>query len=762
MPIAPRSQAVAAVALTVTLLLSAPLEAATSQICLTPPPESQRFRPLTEAPPDPWPAPVVRTDHPRLFFDPAHLRRFRAHWTDPAYASVVREYKYDTGLDPVSEALRGLAIRDDAACRLAARTVLAEGWHPKMNLSSGPPGGFDWKLFGPPEYLFGDAETLVFDWCHFALTPDLKARLVAKIDAQNRMREEALDKRIQWHEAHFLGLHGYLMGVLAIAGEPGAADRLQKAQNALQNWIELGNELHGDGSYKTYTYQDTFLIAPAILWSMATGQDVVRRDQFVMHHADFLLRRLSQDGADFVAGPGDQASDARGMIIRLQNPSALGPLMIADYLHDGFAQWLGQFLSEKQGFGTRWDNPRWLDLIFHDDSLAPVPPARADIPPVRYMPQGGMVDMRSAWNIGRADADDIDAWFYLGPWTAHAEADAGHFTLWRGNDDLITEGDDYLSRPTRYHVLWNVLSLARNTAVFSPTGSAAPDLDGSQLPLSTAVYDDRRLYGEVGGARLAAEESAATKARFATLSAEAYPVANRIIWYPQYAGYFGHIFGFSDRGGIATATGDATIAYDPAHVLSFRRTVADVKPDVFIIRDRFRLNGVQTVRMLFHTRERPGVSGLRGTEEAGILESRSDRVTITRGRSRAVIQVLWPAGATVRLVGGPGYENYRDGKNIDAASNAADWLLKQPDFPARLARVTGIWRIEIESTPQAASGEMIVAISVGARGAATPSVRLVRDGDGERVELRHNGRPVTVNLPDDQDTDNDLGPCVGG
>ena len=107
-------------------------------------------------------------DHPRLFFDAAHLRRFRAHWSDPAYASVVREYKYDVGLDPVSEALRGLAVDDEAACRLAARTVVADGWRPKINLSSGPPGGFDWKLFGPPEYVYGDAAALVFDWCYCA------------------------------------------------------------------------------------------------------------------------------------------------------------------------------------------------------------------------------------------------------------------------------------------------------------------------------------------------------------------------------------------------------------------------------------------------------------------------------------------------------------------------------------------------------------------------------------------------------------------
>jgi hypothetical protein len=763
-PHLPRSYAVATMFAAAACLLSSRLDAATSQACPAPPSQSERLRPLTETPPHPWSTPTIRQDHPRLFFDAAHLRRFRLHWSDPAYASVVREYKYDVGLDPVSEALRGLAVDDEAACRLAARTVVADGWRPKMNLSSGPPGGFDWKLFGPPEYVYGDAAALVFDWCYAALTPELKSRLVAKIEKQNQMREDALDKRFQWHEAHFLGLHAYLMGVLAIQGEPGASDRLQKAQNALQNWTDVGNELHGDGSYKTYSYQDTFLIAPAILWSMATGQDVVRRNQFIMHHADFLLRRLSQDGQDFVAGPGDQAADPRGMIIRLQNPSALGPLMIADYLRDGFAQWLGQFMLEKQGFSLRWDNPRWLDLIFHDDGLTPVPPTRAGIPLVRYMPRGGMVDMRSAWNIGHGDASDIDAWFYLGPMTEHAETDAGHFTLWRGNDDLITEGANYLSRPTRYHILWSALSLARNTAVFSPEGGTAPDLEGGELPPPTMVYDDGRQFGDVGAERLVKSESQAARSRLATLSAEAYPVANRVIWYPEYAGYLGRIVDFRDTGPVASAIGDATAAYDSLHVLSFRRSVIDVKPDVFIIRDRFRLSDVGRVRMLFHVRERPDTSGLQvvaGTASAGILEGRGNRVTVTRGRSQATIQVLWPATTTIRLVGGPGFENYLDGENVDARSNAAGWLLKQPDFAARIARVTGTWRIEIESNPKTADGEIVVAISVGPRGAVPPDARLSRGGHDETVELRRgNGRRIAVDLSNNEGLDRDVAACA--
>jgi hypothetical protein len=717
--------------------------------------------PLTVTPPHPWPASRIRPDHPRLFFDQVHLARFRRHWRDPAYASIVREYNDDASLDPLSEALRGLAMEDAPECRLAARAVAGD-YRPNMNLSIGPPGGTDFTLFGPPEAVYGDPAALVFDWCYFALTPDLKRRLVAKIERRNEMRQAALDKRFQWHEAYFSGFNTYLMGVLAIAGEPGAADRLPQAQNALQNWIELGNELHGDGSFKTYFYQDLFQIAPAILWSMATGQDVVRRDQFVLHHAEFMLRRLSQDGRNFIAGPGDQAADARGMIIRSRVPSPLGPLMIADYLHDGFAQWLGQFLLEKQGFGVRRDSPRWLDLIFHDDRLTPVPPARAGIPLVRYMPEGGMIDMRSGWHIGDADAHDIDAWFYLGPMTAHAEMDAGHFTLWRGDDDLITEGDDYLSRPTTYHLRWSVLSNARNTALFLPVGAAAPDLVGGQLPIPTMIYDDARKFGDVGGERLVKAESPETRARIAHLSAAHYPIANRLVWYPEYAGYLGQITHFHDGGTVATATGDATVAYDPRHVLDYRRSVIDLKPDLFVIRDRFRLERVATVRMLFHTRERPEAPGLRlvtGSRDAGILEGEGGRVTIYRGQSQAVIKVLWPRRVTIRLIGGPGYEDYIDGHDVRPYPEGAEWLLRQPDYPARLARIRGAWRIELETTPDAAKGEMIVAIAVGPRGARAPMVHFRRDGEAQSIVVDRADGEKTLCLAAAQ-PDRTLMPCA--
>src|SRR6185437_1809484 len=84
-----------------------------------------------------------------------------------------------------------------------------------------------------------------------------------------------------------------------------------------------------------------------------------------------------------------------------------------------------------------------------------------------------------------------------------------------------------------------------------------------------------------------------------------------------------------------------------------------------------------------------------------------------------------------------------------------------PDFAARIARITGTWRIEIENLHPGRDGETIVAIAVGARGATAPAVHLVRAGSAETVELRRgNGRPIAISLSDTKESDRDIAACV--
>jgi hypothetical protein len=667
------------------------------------PPEATRFRPLTVNP-HLWDQPAVRAGHPRLYVDSEALKRLEANWRDPAFRGIVGLYRGKT--DPLSRALQYLATGDASLCHAAVPDALAEPY----------------KLAGPSRAVYGDEASLVFDWCYGALSTAQRAALVQFIDSRNALREAALDKRFQWHEAHFLGFHAYLQGVLAVEGERGASSRLAKAAAAIQNDTELANEVHGDGTYKTYAYQDLFLVTPSILWSIATGEDLVRRNHYLLNRPEVLLRLLSADGGDVMAGPGDQVADGRGMLQADQRPSAIGPLLLAGYLKDGLAQYVGERIRERQGWGRPTD-PQWLALLLVDEGVKRLAPEAAGIPLSREMPIGGMVNFRSGWDPARPETV---AWFDLGPRTEHAEPDAGHFTIWRGNDDLIVSGTNYFGSPSAYRDRWGGLSFARNTMVFSPAGSPRPDRDGSQLG------------ADAGQAR--------------RLSAEHFPVANRLIWYPGAILYQGAITDYRDEDGIVTAGGDATAAYDPRHVTRYRRTIIFVRPDLFIIRDEFSLRGVDRVRALFHLRQAPEIAGLRpvqGSAGAGILEAEGDRALVQRGQSRAVIQLLWPRSAKLRAVGGNGFEAYIDGIDVDPASTAQSWVLdpRRKDLAKRMELVKGQWRLEIETDPAAANGEMITAISIGPKGSQAPPLALQSRDGRQVVAMEEGGRRVEIPLP---------------
>ncbi|HSY85619.1 MAG TPA: hypothetical protein VLA85_03535, partial [Verrucomicrobiae bacterium] len=188
------------------------------------------------------------------------------------------------------------------------------------------------------------------------------------------------------------------------------------------------------------------------------------------------------------------------------------------------------------------------------------------------------------------------------------------------------------------------------------------------------------------------------------------------------------------------------------HVTRYRRTIIFVRPDLFIIRDEFSLRSVDRVRALFHLRQAPEIAGLRpvqGSAGAGILEAEGDRALVQRGQSRAVIQLLWPRSAKLRAVGGNGFEAYIDGVDVDPASTAQGWVLdpRRKDLAKRMELVKGQWRLEIETDPAAANGEMITAISIGPKGSLPPQLALQSRGGRQVVAMEEGGRRIEIPLP---------------
>jgi hypothetical protein len=651
--------------------------------------------------PNAWPlAEVVRT-HPRLFFNAERLQRFKSRWNDPQYAKVVGWYA--GGKEPLSLALTALATDDPKTAKAAADAALA----------------LPYRVAGLNAAGYCDPKTLVFDWCYALLDTGTREALAKRISEGIDRREADITARNSpVHESHYTGLQAYLSDVLALEGEAGMPSRLRKAQNLLQHWMETADEGYGDGLSKFYAYQDVSMVTPPCLFATATNTDFFARYAYAAHRADVLLRQLSADGTGFIQQPGDQATNERGFL--LQTPASVGPFMIAEMRRDALAQFLGEKMLARQGLDGNNTIPFWLLLLFRDESVKAAGPQELGVPPVELFKTSGTVNFRSGWEQVESGGTDLSAWFYAGPRTAHARPDAGHFVLWRGDDNLICNGSNYFGYTSGPHFWdWETQSISRNTVLFSPKGAARPDREGCQIqdpPVAASV------------AHYPASARGKVWAHFGPI------------------GYQGEITSFKDSPVATVVVADITAAYDPQHVRRYTRTMVYVKPYVFLIRDAYDLEDVERVRMVLHYRGQPVAEGLAvkaGSDKAGILEGPAGPLLVQRGQSRTRVQLLSPAGATLRLVGGGGFEAYVDGQNIPLSKEA--WILRHPEFgPTAAGYLNGQWRSEFETEPKNGGGEILVAIAAGSREGTLPEVVLENRDSGAIVVVKRGQATVRV------------------
>ncbi|MFQ5823915.1 MAG: hypothetical protein ACE5JB_07665 [bacterium] len=661
--------------------------------------KAEAKRPATEHP-NPWPLATVRPSHPRLWFNQENLALLRVRWNDPAHKNIVDNYKNSN--DALSSALRYLATGNVSDAQAAISEALSYG-----NSAD----------HGEREAAWGDVPSLVFDWCYDQLSSSQKSSLISKIQGrQASLVKNTLDY-FRWHEIHLRGVHAYISAVLAIEGEPGVSSQLREAQNVLQNLQELGDEVSGDGAYRPYFYQGSYQPLSFFLWTTATDLDVVSRSGFTRHLPDFIVRRLSQSGSRFTRGEGDDDGDESGYFVKT-NLAAGTFYMIASHFNDPLAQWLGNTLRDHDQ-PYHWPSSRepiWLSLIYYDPSIPSNSPGSTNQPLVKYFDKDGMVHFRSGWNFDPTATDDIMAWFYNGPKPTHSENSQNHFTIWRGDDDLAITGGNYFGSPSKYDDHYFGHAIARNTLIFSPKGSSAPDKDG----------------GQVNGKWLQ------------PISSEKYPIADELVWYQGETSYRGEITYFINQPDYAITTGDASIAYDHNHVYTpdgsryFIRDFIYLKPDIFLIRDRFALSDVDNIRWILHSRTKPIYTGtstvIRGSSNAGILEATGNKFAVEKGDSRLEVNLLWPSQATLRFVGGEGYEAWVDGSNSDPSTDAQGWLLDHPYLPIRMGLSKNQWRTEIETTPTKANGNIITALFVsGIQSNLEKPVFLLRENGNDKV-----------------------------
>jgi hypothetical protein len=658
--------------------------------------------------PDPLPLSNIRPDHPRLWFNSDNLHLLRERWHDPAYAEIVNKYRGKS--NPISLALEGLATGNSAKCSQAAATVRFD-YGPDRNAESG---------------YAADPIAVVFDWCYDALDSSQRADLISKIEAlrdeHKNNEQRGVRHFFRWHGAYLRSAFSYIGSVLAIEGEPGVSSELREAQNVLQNLQELGDEVSGDGGYRAYFYQGPIHPLPFVLWSYATDMDFVMRSSFSRSLVAWTVRKLAPSGAGFVRGAGDDAAFEDGFIN--DRIAAGGFYVLASHLDDPVAQWLGNHIENVFGQRTHWpnvDGPSFLSLLHFDPERTALSPSQSHMSLTAFFDKIGMVHSRSSWGVG---ADVIHTWFYSGPATAHSTESQNHFTIWRGDDPLIMRGGNYLGTPSTYQSHYYRPSVSGNSLLFSPIGSGSPDHDGSQ----SVVWSS------------------------AEANAEHYPVAERVASYSNQHRYRGGVVHFEEAGRYMVASGSAEYAYNPDEVAFHVRDFVYLKPDVFVIRDRFHTNGIDTIRSLIHSRHKPRFEGsvtvLEGSVDAGIIETMGSKFQVAHGSSQAEITVLWPEHPRLRFVGGAGYEGYADGYNTNPWNDCQEWLKGHWELPERVKLIEGQWRTEIETTPWQSDGTVIQAVSVSGRDPdSKPSFFLQEIGQDWIVTVVHPRNTTIVVFP---------------
>jgi hypothetical protein len=127
---------------------------------------------------------------------------------------------------------------------------------------------------------------------------------------------------------------------------------------------------------------------------------------------------------------------------------------LAREYRDGHAQWLAQEIDT-----AKVDSPeaRWLNLIWYDPKLRPVPPT--DLATLHHFPDMGIVSARSDWSgdealvafkCGPVIGHKAVRQFTYDPGGGHVHPDANHFVLFGGGEWLIRD-DGYRAKWTGQH-----------------------------------------------------------------------------------------------------------------------------------------------------------------------------------------------------------------------------------------------------------------------------------------------------------------------
>ncbi len=252
-----------------------------------------------------------------------------------------------------------------------------------------------------------------YDLLGDVLTPEQR-RAVAAVAAGyiDQFCREAEDPEVWWYRVHnYNGVNGGAAGCLALALRNVYPDRsrewIGRCIEVVSRWLSAGFDADGayfEGIlYSGYGLSNTVLFADAL--RRHGGPDLFAHPTFRKVPIYYAMSLL----------PGERVYDARND----SNYGGLGipVLKLAEVLDSGLCRWL-------------WDRTgsdgTFLRIVWHN-TVAPLDPATAGVPPAMHFRGRGLCVWRTGWD--RTDVMfSIEAGSYH-PIT-HNQADKGHFTLY--------------------------------------------------------------------------------------------------------------------------------------------------------------------------------------------------------------------------------------------------------------------------------------------------------------------------------------------
>jgi hypothetical protein len=254
-------------------------------------------------------------------------------------------------------------------------------------------------------------------------------------------------------------------------------------------------------------------------------------------------------------------------------------------------------------------NYAYKDLLWRDESVPT--DGLSSYKLSHYSPGPGHLHARSSW-----DEDATYLFFKASDrYTSHQHLDVGHFTIYRGLDELAGDGGHYDGFGTDHDVNYHLRSIAHSTVLVHNPDEIWPGIRAGHV------------RGNDGGQhhRWPHHNGAVADAAAWRRGEEVYDIAD--------------VIAYQDYGDYLYIAADGARAYSPAKLRRFTRQILFLRPGTFVIVDRVESTDPAFEKTwLLQAGQRP--------------QRRGEHLVISNGDSRLFVQTLLPASPVVALVDG--------------------------------------------------------------------------------------------------------------